>query len=83
VGIPEKKSHRKRIRPYDPVDKNEKMGSHDIFRPEEHRQMIRRAEEERGIAGVTTGERISETIPMRQGPEARREPRKKDARKAE
>jgi len=80
MGIPERKSSRKRIRPETPIDKNEKMGSHDIYRPEEHREMIRRAEEDRGIGGETTGDRIRETTRARQGPEVHRETRRRRIR---
>ena len=77
VGEPEKKGDKKKIRPDNPEDKSEKTGSRDIFRPEEHRQMIKRAEGDRQIGGETTEERVGETTPTRQGPEVRREPRKK------
>jgi hypothetical protein len=77
VEEPEKKGDKKRMRPDNPEDRSEKTGSQDIFRPEEHRQMIKRAEGDRRTGVETTGERVGETTPTRQGPEVRIKPRKK------
>jgi len=76
VKKPEKKEDKRK--PGNPEDEM-KTGSRDLFQPEEHNKMIKKAEDDKLGAVETTRERIGEKTPTGQGPEILKKQRKEEA----